>query len=336
MATSSTRASGVGSGDIFGGRGGAEPAEPGSYGLPPRGFRLPEAARLGPVRLQVGDLARSLAFYEEVLGMQPLEREASRARLGIRAEASPGIAGGPGFPLVELVERKGARPAPSRGRTGLFHFAILLPDRPALGRFLAHAGEIGVQLGAGDHLVSESLYLQDPDNLGIEVYADRPRSQWRRVGRELRMATDPLDVDGVLAATGGGAWTGMPHGTVIGHVHLHVGNLAAAAGFYSEALGFDRTVWSYPGALFLAAGGYHHHLGTNIWAGQDARPPAPDEAQLLDWTVELPGDESLAAAAESLGREGFAAGHRGGGGEEELHIQDPWGTRVRLRTAAAA
>jgi catechol 2,3-dioxygenase len=340
MTTTSTRRdSGVGSGDIFGGRGGAEPAAPGTYGLPPQGFRLPEAARLGPVRLQVGDLARSLAFYEEMLGMQPLEREASRALLGIRAEGSPGIAGGaglPGSPLVELVERKGARPAPSRGCTGLFHFAILLPDRPALGRFLAHAGEAGLQLGAGDHLVSESLYLQDPDYLGIEVYADRPRSNWRRIGRELMMATDPLDVDGLLAAAGDGAWTGMPDGTVIGHVHLHVGSLTAAAGFYSEALGFDRTVWSYPGALFLAAGGYHHHLGTNIWAGEDARPPAADEAHLLDWTVELPDGESLAAAAESLGWAGFAADRRGGGAGEELHTRDPWGTRVRLRRASNA
>jgi catechol 2,3-dioxygenase len=335
--TSTRRASGVESGDIFGGRGGAEPATPETYGLPPHGFRLPEATRLGPVRLQVGDLERSLAFYEEVLGMRLLEREASRALLGTGAETSPGTAGGaglPGSPLVELAERKGARPAPSRSRTGLFHFAILLPDRPALGRFLAHAGEIGLRLGAGDHLVSESLYLQDPDNLGIEVYADRPRSSWRRVGRELMMATDPLDWNGLLATAGDGAWTGLPAGTVVGHVHLHVGSLAAAASFYSEALGFDRTVWSYPGALFLATGSYHHHLGTNIWAGEDARPPTPDEAQLLDWTIELPDGESLEEAAESLGRAGFPADRQNAAGGEELHTRDPWSTQVRLHPAA--
>ena len=125
----------------------------------------------------------------------------------------------------------------------LFHFAILLPDRPSLGRFVRHLGDIGARAGAGDHLVSESLYLQDPDNLGIEVYADRPRVTWRRIGRELMMATDPLDIPGLIQAGGQLPWEGMPAGTTIGHVHLHVGDLQRAATFYSEALGLDRMVW---------------------------------------------------------------------------------------------
>lgn len=309
---------------IFGGAPGAEPATPGSYGLAPQDFRLPSATRLGPVRLQVADLERSLAYYEEVLGLARLEREPARALLG--SLAADGLAS---VPLVELVERRGARPATGRGRTGLFHFALLLPDRPALGRFVRHLGKIDARAGAGDHLVSEAFYLQDPDNLGIEVYADRPRSAWRRIGRELMMATDPVDVAGLLAAAGEEAWQGMPAGTVMGHVHLHVGDLARAAAFYSEGLGFDRTVWEYPGALFLGAGGYHHHVGTNIWAGAGASAPAADEAQLLEWTLELPDAASWAAVIESLER----GGHRRQGAPTpttSLAVVDPWGTRVRI------
>jgi catechol 2,3-dioxygenase len=259
----------------------------------------------------------------------------------MRFLVDPSAAGGEASvaasPLVELREREGARPAPSRRRTGLFHFALLLPERAALGRFLAHAGDLGLPLGAGDHLVSESLYLQDPDGLGIEVYADRPQSRWRRVGRELRMATDPLDLPGLVEAAGGEPWRGLPAATVVGHVHLHVGDLDLAAGFYSGALGLDRTVWSYPGALFLAAGGYHHHLGTNVWSGREAPPPAAEEAQLLDWTIELPDVASLEAAAESLDRAGFAA-ERGsdGAGEAEVRTRDPWATAVRLRVERVA
>ena len=182
---------GVSAHDIFGDAAGAQPATPGSYGDAPSGYRLPEGTRLGRVRLQIADLVRSLAYYEGTLGLRVLGRDGSRAVLGSQRDDTP---------LVELHERPGVRPAPRRGRLGLYHFAILLPDRAALGRFVRHLGEIGERVGAADHLVSESLYLQDPDNLGIEVYADRPRNTWRRIGRELMMATDPLDVAGLVRA----------------------------------------------------------------------------------------------------------------------------------------
>ncbi|HEX5830893.1 MAG TPA: VOC family protein, partial [Gemmatimonadaceae bacterium] len=164
----------------------------------------------------------------------------------------------------------------------------------------------------------------------------RPRASWRRMGRELMIATDPLDVADLLRAAGTAPWTGMPASTAIGHVHLHVGDLASASAFYSDALGFDRITWHYPGALFLGAGGYHHHLGTNTWAGAAARPPASNDARLLEWTIELPDAASVASAAESLARAGYAA-ERGGGGEAatELVTRDPWGTQVRLRLAHA-
>ena len=173
---------------------GAQPATPDSYGRPPRDYRLPEGIRLGPVRLQIADLDRSLAFYETTLGLRVLDRRGSHAVLGAHDSDTA---------LVMLQERPGARAAPRRSRLGLFHFAILLPDRPSLGRFVRHLAGDGCSSGSADHLVSESLYLQDPDNLGIEVYADRPRSTWRRVGRELMMATDPLDVRGLEHAAGG-------------------------------------------------------------------------------------------------------------------------------------
>jgi catechol 2,3-dioxygenase len=315
---------GVTTQDIFGeAEDDAQPASPGSYGEAPRGFRLPPATRLGPVGLRVADLGRSIAYYETTLGLRLLERAALRATLGTQGED---------FPLVELHEQHGARPAPRRGHLGLYHFAILLPDRLTLGRFARHLGEIGAQAGASDHLVSESFYLQDPDNLGIEVYADRPPSTWRRIGRQLMMATDPIDIPGLLEAAGETPWTGMPRGTVMGHVHLHVGELPAASAFFSEALGFDRMVWQYPGALFLAAGGYHHHLGTNTWAGPGARSPDDDMARLLEWNIVLPDPADLNAVAESLA----AAGHpierdTSGAGGESLRVKDPWGTPIRLR-----
>lgn len=312
---------GVSTHDIFGDSPDATPATPGSYGQPPHGRRLPDELRLGPVRLQVADLGRSLSYYQQTLGLRVLRQDGAHAALGPH---------GADHALVELVERAGVRPAPRRGRLGLFHFAILLPDRPALGRFLTHLGEIDARVGAADHLVSEALYLQDPDNLGIEVYADRPRSTWRRIGRELMMATDPLDAPGIVASAGGEPWTGMPAGTTMGHVHLHVGDLARGAAFYADTLGFDRTVWEYPGALFLSAGGYHHHLGTNTWAGSGAAAPTQDEAQLLEWTIQLPDAAGVAAVAADLESGGFASGRGEAAGKAFVATHDSWGTPLRI------
>lgn len=314
---------GVTTNDIFGGAGGSGLALPGTYGEAPKGYRLPDATRLGRVVLQVADLARSLAFYERVLGFRTLTNIDGVAKLA--ALTSDRV-------IVELRERKGVKPVAGRGRLGLFHFAILLPDRPSLGRFVRHLAAIGVRAGAGDHVVSEAFYLNDPDGLGIEVYSDRPRESWRRVGRELVMGTGPVDVPGLVSAAGADPWAGMPGGTVIGHVHLHVGDLEGASAFYSIALGFDRMVWSYPGALFFGAGGYHHHLGTNTWAGAGAPPAAEDEARLIEWTIELPTGAAVEAAAASLATARFATDREGA----DVVTRDPWGTAVRLRARPRA
>ena len=186
------------------------------YGVRPAGYRLPAETHVGTVRLKVSDLDRSLAFYEGLLGMHVLARDTDTVQLG---------AAGSDEPLLELVP--GAQPRTSgRGRLGLFHFAVLLPDRPSLGRLLGHLLRAHVQPGAADHRVSEALYLQDPDDLGIELYRDRPRAEWKTLGEEIAMASDPLDGAGLLAEGNGAPWNGMPAGATIGHVHLqflHIG-----------------------------------------------------------------------------------------------------------------
>ncbi|HXI21443.1 MAG TPA: VOC family protein, partial [Gemmatimonadales bacterium] len=284
--------------------------------------RLPPATRVGPVRLAIADLGRSLAFYQEILGLRLLETDGERAILGAGAGEGP---------LVVLQQRRDARPVPRPGRLGLYHYAILLPERAALGRCLLHLHRSGVRVATADHRVSEALYLSDPDGLGIELYADRPRSTWGTrptpAGPELVLTTEALDLESLGRAAGATEWAGLPGGTVIGHVHLHVGSLPEAAAFYHETLGLDLTVWSYPGALFLSAGGYHHHLGLNTWIGPTAEAPRPDEARLLEWTLLVP---DRAAALEGAGR------LRAAGYQVELRAEDPplacdpWGTAVRL------
>ncbi|MEO7986721.1 MAG: VOC family protein [Gemmatimonadales bacterium] len=265
----------------------------------------------------MADLERSLEYYRQILGLRVMDQTADSAVLGTEDGTTP---------LVTLRERRGATPVPRRGRLGLYHFAILLPDRPALGRFLAHLAATGTQAGMSDHLVSEAVYLTDPDGLGIEVYADRPRDAWQHDGNQLVMATDPLDVQEVIRAGRGERWSGMPAGATMGHVHLFVGDLGAAERFYFDGLGFDKTVWGYPGALFMSAGGYHHHLGTNTWAS-GAPPATESDARLLEWELHVPAAADAAAALESLAAGGVRIEPAAHGGV----VRDPWGTAVRVR-----
>ena len=288
------------------------------YGVAPSGFRLPDATHVGAVRLQVADLQRSVNYYEQVLGLSVLDRSADTATLGVALSRQA---------LVHLHAKPGVQPIARRGAFGLYHFALLLPERGALGRFAAHLSRVHVRAGTADHLVSESMYLNDPDGLGIEVYADRPRRTWQTRGREIAMAVDPLDVAELIAAAGRRAWDGAPPGTTIGHMHLHVGDLDRAEAFYHSALGFDKMLWSFPGALFLAAGGYHHHLGTNTWSPGPS--PTDEQARLLEWELIVPDADAAASAASSLQRAGFAAGESGAG----WTATDPWGTRLRIIAA---
>lgn len=290
-------------------------------GIAPPDHRLPETTRLGRVRLQVSDLARSLAFYERLLGLRVFDASDGRVQLGPQEEDAP---------LVDLIEQPEAQPVARRGRLGLFHVAFRVPARAALGRFVQHLAEHDINPGLSDHLVSEAVYLNDPDGLGIEVYADRPRAAWDHdADGQIAMATEPLDVHDLVQAAGDTTWTGAPAGTVVGHVHLHVGDLGQAAAFYHEALGLDKVVWSYPGALFLSAGGYHHHLGTNTWAG-DAPPAGEDDARLLEWTLVVPAPGDVGAALQSLESAGYTVSRDEDGGRSA----DPWGTVLRITTAS--
>jgi len=285
-------------------------------GIRPREYRLPESTHLGRVRLQVADLERSLLFYERVLGMRVIRRTADSVNLGSH---------GDDLEIVHLRQLRSARPVPRRGLLGLYHFAILLPDRASLGRFVAHLAELGVRAGMSDHFVSEAVYLTDPDGLGIEVYADRPRDAWRYDEGQLYMTTNQLDVDDLVGSAHGERWTGMPPGTVLGHVHLYVDDIDKAAEFYHDALGFDKVVWSYPGALFLSAGGYHHHLGTNTWA-RGAPPATNADARLLEWEIIVPTRKDADQAAGHVKNAGYGAKNENGG----WVLTDPWGTSLRL------
>jgi catechol 2,3-dioxygenase len=279
---------------------------------------IPPDTAVGPVRLAVADPERAQAFYERAIGLRPLEQRDSAVRLGPED----------GAPVVELVGEPDAPPRPP-GTSGLFHQAILFPTRPDLARALRRVIESGWRLtGASDHLVSEALYLNDPEGNGIELYRDRPREEWRYTGDEIEMATLPLDLqdlmgelDGADAESGG-----APRDTRIGHVHLNVGDLAAAEAFYNGALGFDVTVRGYPGALFLSAGGYHHHIGLNTWAGEGAPPPPPGARGLRWFEVALPSAEDVDAAADRLERAGFDPVREG----DSVAAADRSGNRVRL------
>ncbi len=253
-------------------------------------FRLPDTAHIGGAHLRVIDLDRALDFYRDTLGLTVVDQPGDTVALASSPDAAP---------ILRLTVHPDAIRKPQRS-TGLYHVAILLPSRAALGKMLHRLIDLGYPLqGAADHLVSEALYLADPDGNGLEIYRDRPRSEWRMDGDSVAMATEALDVDGVLADADLSAWDGIAPGTVIGHVHLHVSDLAQSEQFYSGLLGLDVVQRSYPGALFLSAGGYHHHLGVNTWAGR--MPPPANAVGLESFTVTIPDPLAWAQAVERTG-----------------------------------
>lgn len=265
---------------------------------------------IGAVTLRVRDLDRLTAFYRDVIGLTAIAAAPEEAVLGIDGE-----------PLLRL--QAGARPPTSKA--GLFHIAILLPSRRDLANWLAHAAQVGLKLeGASDHLVSEALYLSDPEGNGIEVYRDRRRSEWPRRDGAIAMATERLDLDALLSEAEGKPYPGMPGGARMGHIHLRVGDTDQAEAFYRDALGFDLTV-RYPGASFLASGGYHHHIGANVWQSRGAPARADDEAGLASFELVARDEEAFAA----MRRRFLAAGGRDDDGT--TMVADPWNNRLILR-----
>jgi catechol 2,3-dioxygenase len=275
---------------------------------------------IGPVRLTVSDLARSRDFYERAIGLTASERDDGAVELS---------AGG--SPLVELHGDPSARPLDRRA-PGLFHLAILVPSRIDLAFALARIAESRAALdGASDHLVSEALYLSDPDGNGIEIYRDRPREEWPRRDGALEMATLPLDLDSVLGELNGATelQPEAPTGTRMGHVHLQVADVDEAERFYSGVLGFDVTVRGYPGALFVSAGGYHHHLGLNTWHSAGSPPAPPGAIGLRSFEIVLPTNAELDHVLERVRTHGIDVE----AGPGSSYVQDPFGNRVLLRAA---
>ncbi|MCO5244369.1 MAG: VOC family protein [Anaerolineae bacterium] len=282
---------------------------------------IPPATHVGTVSLTVADMARSLRFYADVLGLHQVAGGDGRVQVG----------GADGAPLLELVEVRGAPPKPQHA-TGLYHFAVLVPDRVELARWLRHVVESrGSLQGWADHGVSEAIYLGDPDGNGIEVYRDRPRAEWPVRNGQLQMVADPLDAHGLLALVDGDAspWLAMPAGTTMGHIHLHVADIAAAQVFYCDVLGFDLVQRYGPSALFVSAGGYHHHIGLNTWAGVGAPPAPPGSAGLRAYEIRLPTGDALEAVARRLEGAGIAFERSVGG----LAVSDPASNRIVLVVA---
>jgi len=287
------------------------------------GASIDPGTSMGPVRLTVADRDRARDFYRDAIGLSELEPSNGTVRMGT---ADPS-----GRPVVELEGDPDAPPRP-RGTSGLFHLAILVPSRADLARALQRVAEAGWRLsGASDHLVSEALYLSDPEGNGIELYRDRPREEWPVRDGVLQMDTLPLDLDGVLGELRlGDASAGMPPGTRIGHVHLNVADLSAAEAFYSGALGFDVTVRGYPGALFVSAGGYHHHLGLNTWAGEGVPPPPAGSRGLREFEIVLPDEQALEQLERRLPGAGVEYARGGDGDEDVLQLTDPSGNRLAV------
>ncbi len=271
---------------------------------------------LGRVELRVADLERSLHFYQEVLYFRLIERTGEKAVLGTED----------GSPLLVLYEVPGASPQPRRS-TGLYHFAILVPGRPDLGRVLLRLADAGIAIGQADHLVSEALYLSDPDRNGIEVYRDRPRDTWHWQKGLVQMATDPLDLQAIAneGIRDAGPWESLPSGTRIGHMHLQVADIPQAEHFYHTILGFDITQ-SLPGALFVSAGGYHHHIGLNTWNSRGAGPAPENTAGLRSFEIVLPHQDALADVRARLIAHHLPIDEQ----EQAIVVADPWRNSIRL------
>lgn len=240
-------------------------------------MEIAAATRMGPVELGVGDLDATLDYWQRAIGLRVLERRDGTASLGVDRE------------LVRFVEEPGARP--DHGHTGLYHVALLVPDRQSLARWLAHAARERIELqGLSDHDVSEAIYLRDPDHHGIEIYADRPRERWEGQVFE-RMTTMPLDVQSLFGELDDPAtepFAGLPDGTVVGHVHFRVADVPETVAFYQGVLGMGLMAQLGPAAAFLSAGGYHHHVGANTWESRGAAPAPPGAAALRLATIVLP------------------------------------------------
>ncbi|GAC1430210.1 MAG: catechol 2,3-dioxygenase [Ktedonobacteraceae bacterium] len=280
---------------------------------------LDPATHVGLVTIAVSSLERSLQYYQSGLGFTIREQKERTVLLGAAT----------GSPILALVEQRNAQPQPAH-TTGLYHFAVLLPTRKDLGRFLSHLVESQMPLGGyADHLVSEALYLSDPDGNGIEVYRDRPRSTWTWQNGQVAMASDPIDLEALMAEgrRDTSVWSGLPAHTTLGHMHLRVANIPQGVQFYHGVLGFD-IVLQMPSALFISAGGYHHHIGMNIWESRNGPQPPHNAVGLRFFTIQLPDAAALTKVVTRLQAVNWSSEQH----EVGVTLHDPWGNKLLLTT----
>lgn len=280
---------------------------------------LPSDIKLGIVKLYVSNLERSIRFYQEIVGLRLGKYNASSAELTVDGAQ----------PFLLLEEIADARITPRRSSAGLYHFAILLPTRKDLGLSLNNLIKSGIHIGQADHLVSEALYITDPDHNGIEIYCDRPRSTWRRdADGNYMMASDPIDWDGLLREAEGTSWSGLPVGTTMGHIHFHVKNLQQSKVFYCDLLGFDVVADARETmrALFISAGGYHHHIGLNVWAGEEAPSRPANGTGLSYYTLVFPNRQTRDEAVDRLKLAGVQPAEI----DDAAMVTDPSGIQLRL------
>jgi catechol 2,3-dioxygenase len=288
-----------------------------SIGIPAPSYRLPDTAHVGRVRLAVSNLQRSIRFYSDVIGLALLRNRKVPRNWESRQMGGVCYWSLRRFPVYGPLGR--------RSRLGLYQVALLLPSRAALGSFMQHVSRLGIPFGAADHMVSEALYFSDPDGLGVEVYADRNRDQWIVRDYEIVLDSKPIRSDD-LQATSQERWTGVPNDTRFGHIHLSVQDLRLAADFYHAALGMNKMTWNFPGALFLAAGQYHHHVGLNVWAA-GSPPASQEESRMIFWELQLPNEQELKSAVSSMSAAGWKPTAKLG---KPSTFTDPWGSTVRL------
>jgi catechol 2,3-dioxygenase len=267
---------------------------------------------IGSVKLAVRDLNKMVAFYQNLIGLSLFRADKDEAVLGVGKR-----------PLVRLLSRPNGASHPTA--TGLFHLAILLPGRAALGQWLLYYLKNGFQLdGVGDHLVSEALYLSDPEGNGIEMYRDRPRETWEYSNGRIRMDTLAVDLESMLVEADPDPFNGLPDKTKMGHIHLQVNNLEKTAAFYRDILGFDLMA-KMPGAGFLSAGGYHHHIGMNTWRSYNGNVPPPNSLGLMNYEVILPNEQSKASLLQRLTENQIDFSQNG-----TVKLQDPAGIWIEF------
>ncbi|MCF7803939.1 MAG: VOC family protein [Candidatus Marinimicrobia bacterium] len=284
---------------------------------PGDGFRIPPETHIGTVYLAVNDLAGMTEFYTETFGMVKLVESEGEIILGT----------GSGTSIVALT---GDPKAPNRPRrtTGLFHMAIVLPTRADLASMLLRMQEKNAMpRGAADHLVSEALYLSDPEGNGIEIYCDRPKEEWEYSDDQVKMATEPLDVEDLMSSTDSRIpLEQIPDDTRMGHMHLNVSDIEETEHFYTDILGFDVMARYGSEATFMSAGGYHHHIGANVWNGRGA-PSPPDGARGLQWfELLLPDKSSMREITARLEQHGIPFYEEDG----DILVRDPSENTIRF------